>query len=152
MRRPPKYVHGFIDRHGKPRFYFRRAGFRKMPLPGLPWSPEFMAAYEAALVDQPLPVGANKVRPGTMQALALSYFASPDFRTLKLTTQQAYRWIIERFCKEHGDKRIALLRREHIIKLMSASAGEPSTANGLRKTLRAMMKHAIDIGLRPGET
>ena len=27
MRRPPKYVHGFLDRHGKPRFYFRRARF-----------------------------------------------------------------------------------------------------------------------------
>jgi len=36
MRRPPKYVHGFIDRHGKPRFYFRKAGFKKVPLPGLP--------------------------------------------------------------------------------------------------------------------
>ena len=23
----PKYVHGFVDRHGKPRFYFRRPGF-----------------------------------------------------------------------------------------------------------------------------
>jgi len=25
MSRPPKFVHGYIDRHGKPRFYFRRA-------------------------------------------------------------------------------------------------------------------------------
>jgi hypothetical protein len=49
MRRPPKYVHGFIDRHGRPRFYFRRAGFKKIPLPGLPWSPAFMEAYEIAL-------------------------------------------------------------------------------------------------------
>jgi len=32
MRRPPKYVHGFIDRHGKPRFYFRRPGFKQLPL------------------------------------------------------------------------------------------------------------------------
>ena len=34
MRRAPKYVHGFIRRHGKPRFYFRRRGFNKVPLPG----------------------------------------------------------------------------------------------------------------------
>jgi hypothetical protein len=32
----PRFVHGFIDRHGKPRFYFRRAGFKKSPLPSLP--------------------------------------------------------------------------------------------------------------------
>ena len=57
MRRPPKFVNGYIDRHGKPRFYFRRAGFKKVPLPGLPWSPEFMAAYEQALSGQPIAIG-----------------------------------------------------------------------------------------------
>jgi hypothetical protein len=36
MRRLPRYVHGFIDRHGKARFYFRRAGFKKIALPGCP--------------------------------------------------------------------------------------------------------------------
>ena len=45
----PKYTHGYIDQHGRPRFYLRRAGHKKIPLPGLPWSPEFMAAREAAL-------------------------------------------------------------------------------------------------------
>jgi hypothetical protein len=29
MRRPPKYVQHFLDRHGKARFYFRRAGFKR---------------------------------------------------------------------------------------------------------------------------
>jgi len=62
MRRPPKFVNGYIDRHGKPRFYFRRAGFKKVPLPGLPWSPEFMAAYEEAFAGQPTPIGAARVR------------------------------------------------------------------------------------------
>jgi hypothetical protein len=66
MRRPPKYVQGFIDRHGKARFYFRRAGFKTVALPGLPWSPPFMAAYEAALSGQPAEIGASRVKPGTM--------------------------------------------------------------------------------------
>jgi hypothetical protein len=38
------YVLGFVDRHGKPRYYFRRAGHKRVALPGLPWSPEFTAA------------------------------------------------------------------------------------------------------------
>ena len=79
----PKFVHGFIDRHGKPRFYFRRPGFKSKPLHGLPYSSEFMSDYEAAMAGQPLPMGATGARPGIMGALALSYFASPDFRTLK---------------------------------------------------------------------
>ncbi len=45
----PKYTHGYVNRHGKPCFYLRRSGRKKVRLPGLPWSPEFMAAREAAL-------------------------------------------------------------------------------------------------------
>ena len=32
----PLYTHGFLDRHGKARFYLRRPGFKQVPLPGLP--------------------------------------------------------------------------------------------------------------------
>ena len=148
MRRLPRYVHGFVDRHGKPRFYFRRPGFEAKPLPGLPYSPEFMAAYEFAAAGQPLPVGAARSRPGTMAALALSYFASPDYRTRRPSTQRAYRGIIERFCKHHGDKSAAGMKREHVVRLMGHLAEQPGAANGLRKALRAMMKHAVEIGLR----
>jgi integrase len=155
MGRPPKFVHAYIDRHGKPRFYFRRAGFKKVPLPGLPWSPEFMAAYEQALAGQPAQIGSARVKPGTIRALAVSYFQSVDFRSMKASTQGVYRNIIDRFCREkdkddhgHGDKRAATLQREHIAKLMAARADKPDSANGLRKVLRAMMKHAVEIGLR----
>jgi hypothetical protein len=71
MKRPPKFVQGFVDRHGRPRFYFRRPGFDRVPLPGLPWSPEFMAAYETALAGQPMQVASASVKPGTMRALAV---------------------------------------------------------------------------------
>jgi hypothetical protein len=148
MRRPPQYCNGFIDRHGKPRWYFRRAGFKKVPLPGLPWSPEFMAAYERALAGQPAPVGAERTIPGTLRALTVSYFASPEFRTTKPSTQYTYRNVIDRLCAEHGDKRVALLHREHVIKLLAARAHTPGTANALRRSLRALMQHAVEIGLR----
>jgi hypothetical protein len=49
MKLPP-YVHAFIDRTGRPRFYFRRRGFKQVALPGLPHSTKFMDAYRAALV------------------------------------------------------------------------------------------------------
>jgi hypothetical protein len=49
-----KYVHQFTDRHGRQRFYFRRPGFPTVVLPP-PWSPEFAAAYHAALSGAALP-------------------------------------------------------------------------------------------------
>ena len=148
MRRPPQYVNGFTDRHGKARWYFRRAGFKKVPLPGLPWSPEFMAAYEHALAGQPLQIGSARTSPGTVGALAASYFNSSDFRSMKPSSQAIYRGVIDRFCIQYGDNRVAGLKREHVVKLMAARAEKPVAANNLRKVLRAMMKHAVEIGLR----
>ncbi|ODR98925.1 hypothetical protein AUC68_07070 [Methyloceanibacter methanicus] len=155
MRRPPKYVHAFVDRHGKPRFYFRRPGFKKVPLPGLPWSPQFMEAYEAALAGQHLEVGGARTKPGTIRALAISYYNSAAFRSLKPITQSTYRNTIDRLCdgrdrdgKVLGDKRAATLQREHIIKLMAARADKPESANGLLKALRRMMHRAVETGIR----
>ena len=45
----PRFVHGFVDRHGKARFYFRRPSFESKALHGTPYSAEFMTGYEAAL-------------------------------------------------------------------------------------------------------
>jgi hypothetical protein len=106
MRRPPKFVQGFIDCHGKARFYFRRTGFKAVPPPGLPWWPEFMAAYAAALAGQ------------AARALAVSYFTSVAFRSIRSTTQSVYRNIIEKFCSE-TDKAVATLQPQHIVKLMA---------------------------------
>ena len=45
----PKYVQHWVDHDGRAHCYFRRRGYPRVRLPGLPWSPSFMAAYEAAL-------------------------------------------------------------------------------------------------------
>jgi integrase len=144
----PKYVHAYLDRLGKPRHYFRRAGRKEVPLPGLPWSPEFMAACEHAMAGQPAPIGGARVKPGTLRALAVSYFSSPAFRTLRPSTQYSYRNVIDRLCDEHGDKRAALMQREHVVRLLAARAATPRTANALRQALRALMQHAVEIGMR----
>lgn len=155
MKRPPKFVQGFVDRHGKARFYFRRPGFKNTPLPGLPWSPEFMAAYEAALAGQALQIGASRVAQGTFRALGVSYFNSVRFRSLKPSTQSIYRNAIERLCetldkdgRKLGGKSAATMQREHVVRLMATKAEKPEAANLLRKVLRAMMTHAVDNGLR----
>jgi integrase len=156
MKRPPKFVQGFVDRHGIiARFYFRRAGFKSVPLPGLPWSPEFMAAYEAALAGQSMQIGGARVKPGSFRALGVSYFNSLGYRSLKASTQSIYRNAIERLCEtldkdglKLGDKSAATLRRDHVVRLMAAKADKPEAANLLRKVLRGVMTHAVEIGLR----
>jgi hypothetical protein len=82
-RKNPKYTHGFVDHDGKPRFYLRVPGRKKqVPLPGLPWSPEFMEARQAALQgDWTSPeLGASRTRPGTVNAALVSYYQSSAFK------------------------------------------------------------------------
>ena len=47
----PKYVNKQITRHGKTLYYFRRNKGRRLPLPGLPGTPEFEKAYKSILAD-----------------------------------------------------------------------------------------------------
>jgi hypothetical protein len=42
-----QYVHSFVDKTGRVRYYFRYRG-KRWPLPGLPGSAEFSAAYDEA--------------------------------------------------------------------------------------------------------
>jgi integrase len=144
-----KFIQQFIDRHGHPRFYFRRPGFPRRALPGLPFSEEFMKAYTEAMAGQVAPVrGHREIRPGTMSALRVSYFNSAGFRSLASRTQSDYRGIIDRFCEEVGNNRVALLQRKHIVEMMADRSSKPGRANGFLKVLRRMMKHAIEVGLR----
>jgi len=67
LRLPP-CVHAFTDRHGKARFYFRRRGFKQTALSGLPYSTEFMDAYQVALdaSNSRTEIGASRTHPGTI--------------------------------------------------------------------------------------
>ena len=65
----PPYVQAFVDRYGKARFYLRRRGYQRVALPGLPWSPRFMAEYEAAMGEPSrIEVGESRTKPGTVNA------------------------------------------------------------------------------------
>lgn len=148
LRRPPPYTQGFVDRNGRPRWYYRRRGFPRSPLPGLPWSPEFMAAYERAAEGAKLEIGRDRSKPGTFTALIASYYKTADYQGLRPITQQTYRNILERWRAEHGDKRVAHLERRHVQAFMAERATTPASANRLLRMLHIIMQHAIDLGLR----
>jgi integrase len=150
MRKPP-YVHGFVDRHGRVRHYFRRPDHKQVPLPGLPWSPEFMAAYEAAMKCETAPriePGAWRTIPGTINALVVAYYNSLQFQGLTRTSQIDYRRLIERFRREHGHRSIAGLTRAKVTEMLGNRARTPAAARNWLRMLRTLMRFAVDQGLR----
>jgi integrase len=150
MRRLPRYVHAFIDRHGRGRYYFRKAGHKKVALPGLPFSTEFMDAYTAATEGTPrIEVGAKRSKPGSVAAAVAGYFASASFAAgLAPTTRSNRKRILERFRELHGDKRIASLGKTHVERMVDAKAATPSAALNFLVSLRALMRYAVTAGLR----
>jgi hypothetical protein len=153
-----KYVNGFANperKNGQRRYYFRRRGCKAIPLPGLPGSEEFMAAYASALAgipDQPASeIGAGRTLPGTINALVVNHYKSDGWNGLAADTQKTRRRIIERFRVGHGDKRVALLRREHIEKMLAA-IGKPSAKRHWLKAIRGLMRSAVPTMRRDDPT
>ena len=142
MRKPPKYVHGYIDCRGRPRWYLRRAGHKRVPLPGLPWSPEFMAAYEAAMAGEKIEPGKSKIKPGSVADLITLYYQTAAFTRLSDATRQTYRGILDRFRAEYGELPVVRLEEQHIMAILDKKAATPAAANNLRRMLRAIMKVA----------
>jgi integrase len=144
-----KYVHEFRDRHGKPRHYFRRTGFKRMPLPGLPGSAEFMEAYQAALAETPgVEIGASRTVAGTVNAVVIGYVGSAAFHNLATSSQRQYRGILERLRRSYGDRRIAKLERRHVMHMLDDKAATPVAARDFLRCLRVLIRYAIDMGLR----
>jgi len=145
-RRYPKYTHGFIDRHGHARFYFRRAGYKPVKLPGLPWSPTFMAAYEAALANDKAEIGASRTLPGTVSAALVAYYQHPVFTdALAKVTQQNRRAILENFRRDHGDKRIALMHAQALQAIMNHKT--PASQRNFKRAMRGFLDFCMSHNL-----
>jgi hypothetical protein len=141
----PRYVNGYIDCTGKSRFYLRRKGKRNVPLPGLPWSPQFMEAYQTALTATNAVVTNLKQRD-TIAALVDDYITSPTFKALAPETQRTRKNILGRFADEDGDKRYRKLRREHVVAMFNAKREKRFAARNWLKVIHALMQFAVDTG------
>ncbi len=145
------YVHTFLDRHGRIRRYFRRAGCQRVPLPGLPASKEFMAAYQEALAGKTAPqleVGASRTKPGSMSALVTAYYRSSGFLQLAEQTKKSYRATIERLRALYGDNPVKLLQSQHVRALINPLTAKPNAANTLLLRIRTLMQFAVENGWR----
>ncbi|HEY7300600.1 MAG TPA: tyrosine-type recombinase/integrase [Xanthobacteraceae bacterium] len=148
------FVQAFRDRYGKPRFYFRRHGQERVALPGLPGSKEFMAAYQLALAQgatAQTDIGASRTIPGTIGALVVAYYTSTSFQSLSPEAQTTYRSIIEGIRREHGDKRVAAIKREHIEAMQGKRIRTPAAANNWLRMIRMLMKFAVAKSMRPDD-
>lgn len=145
-----KYVKAERGRDGRERYwYFRRSG-RRWRLPGEPLSATFMEAYQQLLAETAPAVAAPPIKPlpGSMKALAVQYYASPEFLERATATQRMYRMVIDPLVKKYGQDPIALIERRHVKRWRDERAETPGVANMVVKVASVLLKYAVENDYR----
>ncbi len=149
----------YLDRHGRRRWRFRRAG-RTVPLPGQPGEPAFESAYLAAIEGRPAATTAHIVRhpaaaaPQSLRAAwRLVATTVPEWRRLSPSTRARQERIADLFLKSPvapgtaliwGDVPMADLRRRHLRTLLASMSDTPHAARHLLVVIRRMILVAMD--------
>ncbi len=146
-RKNPKYTHEFVDHDGNARFYLRAPDRKRVPLPGLPWSPEFMEARQRALEGEwgAPELGASRTEGGSVNAALVSYYQTTFGNGIAASTKMARRAILEAFRADHGDKRVAMMHGaalQHIIDSKS-----PAAQRNFKKAMRGFIDHCLSHSL-----
>lgn len=141
-----RYIQEYIDRHGQIRRYVRMKGKPNAVLPGLPGSPEFMAAYERAISSAP--IWKSRFGARSVGQLVSDFYASAKFRNLAASSQATYRLILGKFVEKHGHRLVHEMPTDKIQRMIQdIGQNRPAMANLVRKILHRLMQHAIKTGI-----
>lgn len=159
--RHPDYPHAnsYNDRHGKPRWRFRRAG-RTVQLRRAPGHPDFEADYAAALEGRAKPAAAAVVRfpkqaaPKSLKAAWLILKQhDPEWQALGPDIKTAQTRIAERFLSKpivegeplkFGEVALEQLKRKHVKALLAERSDTPHAAAHLLRVIRKLIGVGLD--------
>ena len=156
-RLPPGCVED-TDRHGNVRVYYRAQGMKKVRLRGVPWTPEFMAAYAEAQGNNATSTKAA-IGAGTWRWLCVKYFSEcPDFKRLDPRTRHVRRLILESTFNEpiapgssryFRDMPLAKMTTDAVEVLRDRKLAFPEAANSRVKAIRQVFKFGVRKKVAP---
>lgn len=123
---------------GKIYWRFDQNGFR-CNLPGPFGSPEFKAAYEAALIGAKAP--RSTAEYGTVAWLIEQYLGSLKFQNLSASRKRSIRGELDWLRGKAGKYQFARLEVRHVEAIMAKKAG-PVAANTVKKNLSMLFNYA----------
>jgi integrase len=150
-----RYVHSFVDKTGRVRYYFRYKG-QRWSLPGLPGSTEFSIRYDQLLRECVQPPQDNvRFAAHTLGSVIETWLASEDFRLKAPNTKRQYRHIVDQIKELCGRALIADLGEEHVREIRSKFM--PATFSAdisvmLLSTLWTFAKEHLAMRLGPNPT
>jgi hypothetical protein len=137
------------DRYGVWRHYLRRPGFKRVPLSGLYGTEEFAESYRLAMGGSitvaPREIGANRAKPGSIDALVAAYFKSENWTKLAKNSRHTRRPILERLRSgAWGSAMVRDVAQKHVRAMLD------KTGHGKRhqlNALRGLFTYAVETEL-----
>lgn len=152
-----RYIHEFIDRHGKPRYYFRHRGQQwSLPPPG---DPGFMAAYEACKTAIAAGVLQPKVSflPGTLGWAIERFTATDEYKARPAKSRANLRQVFDELRRRYGAGLLNDLTARHVKIIRDAIRADfaASTADKAISAISIVWEYAgehLDLDLSANPT
>jgi hypothetical protein len=94
----------------------------------------------------PSDIGASRNAPGTIAALVAMFANSSTFKyELAADTKRPMWAILQRFRNEHGNKRMALLKREHVLAILEGRS--PFARRNWLHAMRHLVRFALSVNM-----
>jgi integrase len=147
MPRPrPPYLTREITRHGKAVWYVRIGKGRRVRIKGQYGTPEFQAAYEAAIAGTPLS-DPRKPALGTLACLLDRYRETSAWSDLSAATRRQRENIFLGVLKSAGHEPYSKIDRDHIVAGRERRAKQtPIQARHFLDAMRGLFRWALDAG------
>ena len=142
--RPPHLIRE-VSRHGKATWVVRVGHGPRTRLRATYGTPEFEAAYPAAIKGEVVPAR-RKASAGTLQWLWDEYRQSSAWGSLANATRRQRENIMLGVLREAAGMPLSSVDRDAIIEGRERRAKTPSQANNFLNTMRALFSWAVDAG------
>ena len=143
MARPrPPYLHRETTRHGRSVWYVRVDRRKRIRLRGEYGSPEFQAAYNAAIAGEPAPTAA-KFNTQTLGWLIELYRESRAWAKLSHATRCQREGILRAITETAGTASIARIDRAVVERGIDRRHGHPNAQRHFLQTMRGLFEWAV---------
>lgn len=144
MPRPrPPHLHRETTRHGKTVWFVRIGKGPRIRIRGEYGTPEFTAAYDAAVAGTPRP-DPKKVAKGTLKWLWERYREGSAWLALGRATRRQRENIMTHVLATSGDVPFAAIARKDIVAGRERRAATPHAARHFIDTMRGMFEWAVE--------
>lgn len=145
MPRPrPIYLHRFKTRHGNYVWYVRKPGGNRVRIKGEYGSPEFNAAYVAALDGLSVTQARPPEAKGTIAWLWGQYRQTTAWTRLKPATRKQRENIMVGVLKAIGHEKCTAIKRGHVVASRDARANTPAQARNFLDAVRGLFRWALE--------